>query len=110
MEGIREPARALAALLQLLLHYYHSRGASTCLPLCVSARVRVCRCRHAIFVRRQCHGMAHRCPPVPALCMRLSEDATCATTALSIQHCDGPKRQGLRVAQLWCRREVCEVL
>lgn len=87
LEGIRQPARAVAAHLEAL-------------PLAaaaVRAWVCVCRCRHAIFVRRQCHGMAHRRPAVPALCMRLSEDAT---TALSIQHCDGPKGQGLRVAQL----------
>ena len=87
LEGIRQPTRALAAHLEAL----------------PPAAVRVCTVCVQVQTRDLCapavpwHGMAHRRPAVPALCMRLSEDAT---TALSIQHCDGPKGQGLRVAQL----------
>ena len=61
------------------------------------------RCRHAIIlVRRQCH----RCPPVPALRTRLSEDAT---PALPIRHCNGLNGQSLPVARQSCRRGVCHV-
>lgn len=72
----------------------------------------MCKCRHAIFVRRQCPQSFKSPTSVPALCSNsacqgmagarrcdLSEDAT---LEFSMQDCVGPKREGLRVAQLRC--------